>query len=73
MNHWPASPTLDELHKGILVLPKVADDPYGTHGVWSDGTTVYYIDGTSIFLAMYDRELDTDPPTGVGWKAVELT
>ena len=65
----PHSPTWVNLQDGIFVLPKVDADPYGTVGVWPDGTTVYWLDTLGgIHISTYDRSLDTAPATGVGWK-----
>ena len=70
--NFPHSPTVDELLKGILAIPKVDADPYETVGVWSDGTLVYWIEGDDLYVGVYDRSLDADPQTGVGWRRFAL-
>lgn len=72
---FPHSPTRTALEAGLLGVPKLDEDPYGSVGVWPDGNTVYTIDTyDQLWLHIYDRELATDLATapGTGWRKVAL-
>ncbi len=60
------------LENGQLWLPKFPENPYGTQGVWADGDCGYFNVGTDLWIAVYDRVLETEPPTGVGWRVFQI-